>query len=278
MRIVNLIENTCGREDCEAAHGLSFYIETPRHRLLMDAGPSALTVQNADALGVDLTRVDTVIISHGHYDHSDGLPAFLERNTSAKVYIRREAGEDYQSTLDGLHYIGMDPAIMSSGRVTWVDGSMRIDEELSLFGGITGRRCWPEGNRALKVRRDGICVQDSFRHEQCLVIEAEGRSVLLSGCAHSGILNILDRYREIYGNAPDIVISGFHMMKRGDYTEAERRAIDDTARELVNWPTTFYTCHCTGLPAYARMKAVMGDQLQYIRCGDSFFTGFTNKD
>ena len=198
MKIINLIENTCGRPECEAAHGLSFYIETPKHKLLMDAGPSELTVRNADALGIDLSQVDTVIVSHGHYDHSDGLPAFLTRNAGARVYIRREAGEDYQSTLDGLHYIGMDPAIAASGRVTWVEGNLRIDDELSLFGRISGRRHWPESNRALMVRRDGVCVQDGFRHEQCLVIEAEGKTVLLSGCAHSGILNILDRYRDAH--------------------------------------------------------------------------------
>ena len=269
MKIINLMENTCGHPDCEAAHGLSFYIETANHRLLMDAGPSDLTVFNADALGIDLAGVDICVISHGHYDHSDGLSAFLARNASAKVYIRREAAGEYLSTLDGLHYIGMDRAIASSGRIIWVDGSLRIDGEVSLFGRITGRRCWPEGNRALLVRRDGVTLQDDFRHEQCLVIEAEGKRVLFSGCAHSGILNILDRYREIYGGSPDVVISGFHMMKRGEYTEAERRTIDDTARELINWPAKFYTCHCTGLPAFARMKAIMGDQLEYVACGES---------
>ena len=67
MRIINLIENTEGRSGCAYAHGLSFYVETEKHRLLMDLGPSGETLQNAQALGIDLAKVDTVILSHGHY-------------------------------------------------------------------------------------------------------------------------------------------------------------------------------------------------------------------
>ena len=273
MRIVNLVENTPGAPGCGAAHGLCFYIETPKHRLLMDTGPSDLLVRNAGALGIDLAAVDTVVISHGHYDHADGLPAFVALNPRAPVYLRRGAEAGYYSTADGtLHYIGMDPAIARLDQLVWVDGGMRIDGELSLFTGISGRRSWPEGNRKL-MRQLGPqseeYVQDLFDHEQCLVIEADGLRVLLSGCAHNGILNILDRFAELYGGAPDVVISGFHMKKRGDYDAAEWHTIEDTARDLLSWPTDFYTCHCTSLPAYDRMKSIMGDQLHYVHCGEA---------
>lgn len=109
---------------------------------------------------------------------------------------------------------------------------------------------------------------DQFCHEQCLVIKTEGETLLLSGCAHNGILNILDRYKEIYGDEPDRVISGFHMMKKTEYTEKEKQNIRDTAHELKQYHTVFYTCHCTGIPAYEEMKEIMGEQLQYVHCGD----------
>lgn len=70
MKIINLIENTKGHEGCAYAHGLSFYLETTKHKLLLDLGPSEETLHNADKLGVNLKEVDTVILSHGHYDHS----------------------------------------------------------------------------------------------------------------------------------------------------------------------------------------------------------------
>lgn len=90
-------------------------------------------------------------------------------------------------------------------------------------------------------------MQDEFAHEQCLVIEQEGKRILLSGCAHNGILNILDRYREIYGNEPDVVNSGFHMMQK-EYTESDWETIWATARELCKYQTIFLyrTLHGNG--------------------------------
>ena len=73
LQIINLVENEPGSSGCEAAHGLSFYVETDNHKLLFDSSPSELVLQNAEKLGVDLKTVDTVILSHGHYDHSGGI-------------------------------------------------------------------------------------------------------------------------------------------------------------------------------------------------------------
>ena len=75
MRIINLVENESGDSGCETAHGLSFYVETENHKFLFDSSPSEVVIRNAQKLCVDLTAIDTVILSHGHYDHSgDSLP------------------------------------------------------------------------------------------------------------------------------------------------------------------------------------------------------------
>lgn len=268
MRIINLVENTEGPAGCTPAHGLSFYIETDRHRLLMDAGPGEVLVHNAEALGIDLSLVDTIVLSHGHYDHTDGLPYV---HSTAPIYLRKSAdGAFYSgSAQDGsLHYIGMHPAVGAMPRLNWVEGELRIDEDLFLFGDIAGRRSWPESNRKLTKRSGDTLIQDDFSHEQCLVIRENGKTVLLSGCAHNGILNILDRYHQLHHSAPDVVISGFHMKKSSEYTAGEEETIRTTARELTSWPCLFYTCHCTGLRAYAILKGIMGNQLQYMHCGD----------
>nr|MCR5032788.1 MBL fold metallo-hydrolase [Lachnospiraceae bacterium] len=89
MKIVNLIENTEGTSGCAYAHGLSFYVETKKHKLLLDLGPSEETLRNARHLGIDLTRVDTVILSHGHYDHSGGILPFTQINPHATIYMQR---------------------------------------------------------------------------------------------------------------------------------------------------------------------------------------------
>lgn len=271
MKILNLIENTEGAAGCAAEHGLCFYIETEKHQLLMDLGPSASVIGNAEKLGVDLKLVDTVILSHGHYDHGGGILPFAELNPDAKIYVREGAFGEYYSIRDQKpepDYIGLEPAIKDLPQVVTVSGECRIDEELYLFGGIRGKKNWPVSNYNLRKKEGGELKQDDFSHEQCLVITEGERRILLSGCAHNGILNILDRFEELCGGAPDIVISGFHMMKKTGYTDEERQVIRDTARKLLKYPTVFYTCHCTGTKAFDMMKKIMGERLQYVHCGE----------
>lgn len=227
MRIVTLIENTPGDPRCACEHGLSLYLETHDHRLLMDTGSTGAFADNAEALGIDLTRVDTVVLSHGHYDHAGGLLRFAALNPGAPIYLQAGADGDFYH---GDRYIGIDKAITALPQVRPVRGDLRIDGELFLFAGITGRRFWPQSNLSLRVRRDGQTLQDDFSHEQCLVVSQDGHRVLVSGCAHNGILNILDRYRDLFGGDPDVVISGFHMMKKQPYDCEELDVIDETAR------------------------------------------------
>ena len=275
MRIINLIENTEGASGCTAAHGLSFYVETPKHRLLLDLGPSDETLRNAERLGIDLTKVDTVVLSHGHYDHSGGILGFLEINEKAKIYMQRSATKAYYAD-DGAdapggryRYIGIDPRIAESGRVTFADGDMTIDEELSVFTVRNRSHELPFSNRNLLLRTGDTYIRDDFRHEHCLVISAEGKHILMSGCAHNGILSILDAYRERYGSDPDIAVSGFHLMKKTPYSETELAEVLNTAQELKTYRTKLVTCHCTGVPAYEAMKEILGGQLSYAHAGDT---------
>lgn len=264
MKIITLIENTCGRVDCAYEHGLSIYIETGKHRILLDTGATDAFIGNARKLGVPLEQVDIVVLSHGHYDHAGGLLAFCEINKTAQIYMQQKACGDFYH---GERYIGIDKNILENPQVHFLQGDHVIDEELSIFTNITGRKFYPTSNLALSEVVNGECVQDSFCHEQCLVIHVDNRRILLSGCAHNGILNILDRYQEIYRDMPSLVISGFHMMKKEEYTDEEIKVICDTAQELKKWKTTFYSGHCTGQKALELMKTIMGEQLRELHSG-----------
>lgn len=265
MKIICLAENTEGVSGCEAEHGLSLYIETKKHKLLLDTGASDLFAVNARKLGIDLTAVDTVVLSHGHYDHSGGILTFAEINPTSKIYLRRNAGGDYYHD---ERYIGIDKRILSLPQVVFTDDYLEIDDELTLFSGVTGRKYFSKSNLALTERTENGEIQDSFSHEQCLVISEGERKTLLSGCAHNGILNILDKYRQLSGSDPYTVITGFHMMKKTEYTDEETAIITDTARELMKTDIRFYSGHCTGIPAFDMMKEIMGGRLTAIHSGD----------
>ena len=273
MRIINLIENTEGRSGCAYAHGLSFYVETKKHRMLLDLGPSGETLQNAQTLGLDLTKVDTVILSHGHYDHSGGILPFAGINDRALIYMQESAVGDYfsdrgKSAPERYEYIGIDKNIAKLPQVRFLQGNHWIDDELELFTIKNRSHKLPSSNKRILVRRGDQLLCDDFVHEQFLVISQGPKKVLMSGCAHSGILSIMDAFCEKYGKEPDLVISGFHLMKKTEYTGDEIREIEEIAGELKKYSTRFITCHCTGLPAFDRMKAIMGDQLAYVHSGE----------
>ncbi len=284
MRLVCLVENIKGNKDLLCEHGLSFYIETAKHRILMDTGASSLFAENAQKLGVDLNTVDIAFLSHGHYDHAGGIMTFAGLNQYAPIWMQRSATDAYyHKTETEERYIGIAPEIKDLSQVRFADGNLQIDEELSVFTKVTERRLWPAGNLELKQKvTEGLVaetpeqddaiqaefVQDEFAHEQYLVISEGTKKVLISGCAHNGILNILNKYKELYGTEPDAVFSGFHMRKKEGYTEEDIETIREIARELTGLNTKFFTGHCTGEEPYSMMKEIMGEQLVYVHSGD----------
>lgn len=269
MKVINLIENIQGKQNVLFEHGLSFYIETEGHKLLVDCGQTVAFLENAKTLQVDLEKIDTVILSHGHYDHSGGILSFADVNAGATIYMQDTAVLPYyHKTEEEERYIGIASEIKELSQVKLVNGDFAIDKELALFSDVTGRTLWPKGNLELKKKTEDTFVQDIFDHEQYLVVSEGDKRVLFSGCAHNGILNILAHFHELYGSYPDAVVSGFHMKKK-EYTAEDDALITETAKQLKKMPTRFYTGHCTGEYAFDKMKEIMGEQLTYVYSGDT---------
>ena len=153
MKAIMLVENQSVGE-CKAAHGLSLYIETPDHRLLFDLGPDRTFLENAGKLGIDLEKVDTVIISHGHYDHGGGLEEFLKLNSKARVYIQKNAFEPHYSTAQGkARNIGLKPELASHPQVVLLEGDFQIDQELELLPSQVRKNAIPRPMTSYWMRR-----------------------------------------------------------------------------------------------------------------------------
>ncbi len=272
MKIINLIEDTEGNNGCIYEHGLSFYIETSGHKLLVDTGATDAFIKNAEQKGIDLAGVDTVILSHGHYDHTGGVLAFARLNPNAKIYVHKNAvGEFYNLKNTIPKYIGADKCIFDLKQVYQLSENTVIDDELSVFCGVTARRLWPKSNTSLKKKLGNDFVQDEFDHEQYIAVTEGEQRVLISGCAHNGILNILEEYKRIYGNEPTHVISGFHTVKN-EYTNEDEYIILQIAKALSEMKTVFYSGHCTGEYALELMKSIMGDKLVVLHSGDDILS------
>ena len=273
MKIFCLIENTVGNKLCQAEHGFSVYVETEDKKILVDTGASDLFAENAKALDVDLTKVEMVFLSHGHYDHGGGLVTFREINKSADIIMQKDAfGSFWHKSESVERYIGLSQKVTQLENLLKVEGDYSYCENVEVFRSDISDKSkllfWPKGNLVLKEKIDDEYRQDNFFHEQYLVLKEDEKMVLISGCAHNGILNILNIFNEKYHRNPDVVISGFHMKKKNGYTKEDYELIKETAKKLKNTGVICYTGHCTGEEPYQIMKEIMGEQLHYLHCGD----------
>lgn len=260
MKITALVEN-CSHCELAAVHGLSLYVETQRHKLLFDLGPDETLLNNAKKRGIDLSRVDTVIISHGHADHGGALGKFLEVNHTARVYVQRTAFEKHFSKSLGFLKvpIGLDPKLMDHPQVKLLDGDFQIDDELLLFTVKDRSRYHSQANDTLY---DGQ-GPDRFAHEQNLMIFGE-TNVLLMGCGHCGVVNILERAKEY---RPQVCIGGYHLRIPAANKTVPEETLAGIAGELQKTGLDFYTCHCTGEEAYAFLARRV-ERMHYLSCGE----------
>ena len=269
MRITSLIENTSNNKDWKAEHGLSLYLETEQRKILFDTGASAAFAENAVKMGVDLAEVDLMILSHGHYDHGGGLKIFLEQNRNARVYMHRDAfGEYYSNKPDGeKKYIGLDRNLLPNSRFCFTEENMPLNDELLLFSGVNGEQFRPSGNEALLVKTKDGYRQDDFVHEQNLLLRENGKMILVAGCAHMGIVNILERCKLLEGRFPDVVIGGFHLYNRSFDTNEDPKIVAAVGKYLLGTGARYYTGHCTGTIPFKQLKTILGERIDYLSTG-----------
>ena len=257
MKITAIVENTSCRPEVRPEHGLSLLVETGSRKLLFDAGQTDLVLKNAQALDIDLTSVDTVVLSHGHYDHGGGLLPFLEVNRQARIYASDLCFGDFYNGSE--KYIGLDPRLRDCSRIIPVPEIRSLGQGLTLYPGrmvSTPRKVESWGlNRKLGSRM----LPDLFLHEQYLLVEEEGKRILFSGCSHRGILNIAEHFK------PDILIGGFHFKKLD--VQKDQAFLTQAGEALLALPTRYYTCHCTGTAQYDFLKEIMGDRISYLSAG-----------
>lgn len=270
MKITVLMENTALSPELTAEHGLSLFVETDSARFLFDAGQSGAFADNAKKLGADLRGADFAVLSHGHYDHGGGLETFTRMNPRAKIYIHRAAfGDYYAERADGLEYIGIDQSL-DLYRFTMTPDEYTIDDELRLFGAVPDPIGALAASSTLRQRTWDGTRQDVFAHEQNLLILEGDKAVLVAGCAHRGIVNIVRKAEELLGRKLTAVVSGFHLFQLKEGDPKADGLIQSTAQALTEGDTVYYTGHCTGDYAYEKLKEILGDQLHRISGGMRF--------
>jgi len=276
MRISVLVDDVSSDVKYESEHGLSFHLDEGDVSYLFDVGASDMFQRNARRLGLNIADVSALFLSHGHRDHTGGLASFFRENASARVYATPYTFDScYALRPSGVYEdIGTpkydrDPRY--STRIETNEGVAAPASNVLLFSDVSTAELTSDANKTL-FERDKLSYRyDRFLHEQNLIItSASGVAVLVVGCAHRGIVNIMNRCVEILGKAPDVVIGGFHLMIPSRQTTIDDDVLDKIAARLARWSTRYFTGHCVGEVAFKRVRRLLGEQISPFGAGDVF--------
>ena len=267
LQITTLSENTAGRDDLLGERGLSILVETGEINILFDTGRSISASHNADLLGIDLRRVDKIVLSHGHSDHTGGLKEVLRRvrkkieviahpDIWAAKFNRREDRyigiPFHRQTLEslGAHFnLSREP--------------VRITANIMTTGEIPMMTEYEEIEPHLQVKEGKRFKQDKLLDDQALIVTTGAGLVVILGCAHRGIINTLYHAQKLTGvKAIHTVVGGCHLM---DATEERVWLTIAALKELG--VQRLGVCHCTGLPASAIMAQEFGDSFFFNNAG-----------
>lgn len=261
--ITILADNCVSRSGLIGEHGFSALIEKGEEKFLFDTGPGASLPHNTKKLEKDLRHLDKIIISHGHYDHTGGLKWAIQRSgektevvAHPKIFAKhmvRNPGEAPKYwgcpfTREELEELG--------AQFNMVDRTSEISPGMWFITGIDLMPKEVPVDARLVILQEARYVLDPIEDDASLLIDCEGSAVLVLGCAHSGILNILDHVENKMGiKKLQAVVGGTHL-KFFDAIDLPRviERLESLSIDLIG------VSHCTGQRAAAELAAHFGDR------------------
>jgi len=274
-KIYVLVDDYARRRGFIGQHGFSALIELKRPdgatRVLVDAGQDARVIlANARRLGLDLSQVDAVLITHGHYDHAGGLLELLSevelRNKPVIIHpdalkpkLAFRAGKLVSAGVPGLS----EDVIRARGAIPLVSrGSLKLADGILTTGEVRRQTDFERVEGFYTVGPGGL-VEDPMLDDQGLVVELPAGLIIITGCAHSGVVNTILHAQELTGREHVLaVVGGFHL------EGASQEVLDRTVEALKRIsPEQVLACHCTGLRAFCRLQSAFGPKFKRLSSG-----------
>lgn len=272
LEVTVLVDNTAARPDLCCEHGLSMWVTIDGTHVLFDTGMGTALAENTAALGIDLAQTDAVVISHGHYDHTGGLPHLFEHGISPPVFMHPDAVRMRYGCLKTPPHkpIGMRPEIAESlsaraADITLTTKPTQVADSIWVTGPIPRRTSFEDTGGPFFV--DEEChVKDPITDDQAVWMETEEGIVLLLGCAHSGLVNTLDYVAEVAETARfRAVIGGMHLLN------ASRERLKATINALKHYQVELVVpCHCTGESVIPFLSEQLLDRCALAGAGSRF--------
>jgi 7,8-dihydropterin-6-yl-methyl-4-(beta-D-ribofuranosyl)aminobenzene 5'-phosphate synthase len=270
MRITTLSENTAGMGNYLAEWGLSILVETDNDKILLDTGASISAVHNAESLGIDLSKINKIVLSHGHYDHTGGMREMLR---SIKNEVEIIAHPDiwqakyHRRKNDPERFIGIpfrEEELVSSGaRFRFSKQPVKISADIWTTGEIPMVTEYETIDTGLFVKENSDFQPDPVMDDLALIVKTEKGLVIVLGCAHRGMINTIYHAQEITGiNEVQAVIGGSHLIGA-----SEERLYQSIAVLKDLGVQKLGLCHCTDLPAMSILAQEFGTSFVYNKAG-----------
>ncbi len=251
LRITVLAENTVRAANLLAEHGLAFWIEADGHRILFDTGQGRVLQHNAGQLDVPLDTAESVVISHGHFDHTGGLEAVVNSDWRIPVYLHPAAMDPKYARRSAPPHrrIGVPDSSKQilqrqSEHLVWTGKPTQLTAGVHVTGEIPRRNEFEDTGGPFF--RDQSCTDaDPLLDDQALYIETSAGTVVVLGCAHSGVVNTLDYIAELTGrDQVYAVLGGMHLLR------ATPQRLEATVAALKQYGVQKVgPAHCTGMRA-----------------------------
>lgn len=276
LRIQVVVDNLV-RSDSEGLAteaGLSYWIEYGEQSFLFDTGEGDAIKINIPLLQRKLNQIDGIILSHGHHDHLGGMDWVLEQmERDVPVYAKASVTDPiWSERITGMAYAGVKPELIApiQAQLKAIEEVEEIAPDFFLIPKASERYPKPASSKFLYEGEEDQLRPDSFSHECFLVIRRSEGLIVVSGCSHQGIANMVERAKELFPSLPVLsVIGGFHLQGRKPDFEEKPEAIDAVAQYLKKYVTgTIYTGHCTSVPGFERLKMKLDEQVQYFYTGE----------
>jgi len=269
-----LVEDTAPYRGHLGEHGFSLLLEDEAEGVLFDAGQGLTILHNAKALHVDWSKIKKVAISHGHYDHTGGLPQVISQ-ASVKVYLHPQATiPRFKRTSQGeIKEIGppwRPQDLTEMGAFFYYEvGPVEIGPGMYLTGSIPRRHPIEVPTEDFLIREGEGFKPDPFQDDQALVVQREEGLVVILGCGHAGLINTLDYARELTRqDRIQAVIGGTHLLG----ASLERISWTIEALSKMSIPQLALS-HCTGFVASARLYQAFGSRVRPLNVGDTLEVG-----